>query len=64
MYRTTFTTALVASVAMVRGAIQIDNDLWSGTNTSRGVTFENGIPSSSDPKLDRRIKHAFALEED
>jgi len=64
MSRTTFTVSLLAAAVSVEAAIQTTG-LWTqaGNHTSGNFIFENGIPSSSNDEVSRRIKAPLAREE-
>jgi hypothetical protein len=64
MSRTYFTVSLLTAAVTVTAKIQT-NGLWTevGTHTSGDFIFENGIPTSNNEEVRRRIKAPLALEE-
>ena len=54
---------LAAATESVHGAIQTDSWLWRNTINAGNISFVNGVATSSDPAVERRLLATRALEE-
>ena len=55
---------VAAALERAKGAIQTDSHLWSNPVVTNGISFINGVPTSTDPSIERRFTAPYALEED